>query len=141
MLDDRLVDGEVEPLDVGQLLLGHPGELIAVFEDGDVAAARRLLGAQRIDDAAARLVGPVGARLDHAAGCQRADGDVRPEDEQLVIALRRRELQVGILLGLHASGQRKARRKRGGNTGSTHRSLSTGAHRAPLPSLYVRFHA
>jgi hypothetical protein len=51
--------------------------------------------------------GPVGARLNHAAGGDDADGDVGPHDQQFVIALGRRELDIGILLGLDAGRERQ----------------------------------
>ena len=104
MEDDRLVDREVEPLDIGELLgASTPGSSLRCSMIGDLAAARRLLRAQRGDDVGARLLGPVGARLDHSAGGQRSDGDVGPQHQQLVIALRRRELDVGILPRLRRS--------------------------------------
>ena len=67
-----------------------------------------LLRAQRLDDAAAGLLGPVGARLDHAAGGQRADGYVGAENEQFVVARRRGELHVGDTAG--SARSRSARR-------------------------------
>ena len=66
----------------------HSGQLVAMLDDLHVAAALGLLRAQRGDDAGAGLIGPVGARLDHPAGRQRADGDVGPQHQQLVVALR-----------------------------------------------------
>ena len=124
MLDDRLVDGEVQSLDVGQLLLGHPGELVAMLENGEVAAARCLLRTERVDDAVACLVGPVGARLDHAAGGQRADGDVRAEHQQLVVAARRGELDVGELARLDAAGE---------HAGPQYKCKTPPRHRTPFP--------
>ena len=89
----------------------NAGQLVAVLDDRHLAAARGLLRAKRVDDAGARLLGPVGARLDHAAGGQRTDGHVGAEHQELVIALRRRELDVGILLRLHACRRETLRRQ------------------------------
>ncbi len=41
--DDRLVDGGVQPLDVGEFLLGDPRDAVAMLDDGDLAAAGGLL--------------------------------------------------------------------------------------------------
>ena len=53
--DDRFGDGGVQALDVGQLLRRDAGKLVAVLDDRDVAAVRRLLRAKRRDDVGARL--------------------------------------------------------------------------------------
>ena len=129
VLDDRLVDDEVQPLDVGELLLGNSGKRVAMLDDRYVPAARRLLRAQRGDDVGARLLGPFGARLDHAAGRQRADGHVGTKHEQLVVALRQRELDVGILPRLDAC----ARARRSPPTRTPHLA---SALRAP-PDAYT----
>src|SRR6185437_3241955 len=106
MLDDGFVDDEVEALDVGKLLLRDSGKLIAVLDDGELSAARGLLGAQGGDDVGARFLGPFGARLDHPASRQRPYRDVGAKHEEPVIALRRRELDVGELPGLDAAAER-----------------------------------
>jgi hypothetical protein len=49
------------------------------------------------------LFGPVGARLDHAAGGERADLNVGAHHDEAVIALRRLEFDVGHLPRLHAA--------------------------------------
>jgi len=80
--------------------------LTPVLDDRHLAAPRQLLRPQGGDDRASRLVGPVGARLDHSAGGQRPHGDVRTKDQQFIVAGRGRELQVGILPALDAAGER-----------------------------------
>ena len=127
--DDRLVDREIQPLDVGEFLLGDAGKLVAPLDDRHIAAERRLLGAKRGDDVGARLLGPVGARLDHSAGGQRADMDVGTKHQQLVVALRQGELDVGKLPRLHAGAQRGARRK------SDRKRLPTCAYAPPQHGL------
>ena len=85
-----------------------------------------LLRPQRGEQVGPRLLGPVGARLDHAAGGHRSDADVGPHHQQLVIALRRRELDVGILAGLDAAReqQRDAKQR---DTQPAHTTLSPNA--------------
>ena len=105
---DRIADRAMQPLEVGDRVGADPGQLVAPLEDRDIAAAPGLLRAQRGDEIGARLLGPVGARLDHAAGGDRADRHVGAHHEQFVIALRRRELEVGKLARLDAAGERSA---------------------------------
>src|SRR6185503_7817929 len=50
-VDDRLVHGEVEALDVGQLLRGDAGKVIAMLDDRDLAAVARLWRAKRFNNA------------------------------------------------------------------------------------------
>jgi hypothetical protein len=63
-----------------------------------------LLG-QGAEQVAAGLFGPVGARLDQAAGGDDADLHIGAHDDEAVIALGRRKLDVGDLLGLNAAAQ------------------------------------
>ena len=65
--------------------------------------------ASALQQVGAGLLGPVGARLDQAAGGEQADADVGPHHDQAVIALRRLELDVGDLAGLDAGGERQRR--------------------------------
>jgi len=142
VLNDRLIDREIEPLDIGKLLLGHAGKLVTVLDDGHIAAAAGLLRAQRSDDVGARLLGPLGARLDHAAGGQRADRHVGPKHQKLVFALRQSELDVGILPRLHASAERHGGGQRQCRTPFTHWILHPRRRVArPCPTLQFAFHA
>src|SRR5206468_7081549 len=108
-----------------------PGELIAMLDNLDVTAACYLLGAQRGNDAGTGLIGPVGARLDHSAGGQRAHGHVGTENEQLVVAARRSELNVGILARLDAGAERNRCGERERESGLTHPTLSRKTRRRP----------
>ena len=117
---DRLGDDEIQPLDVRQLLRAHARQLGSALDDLDLAAPRRLLRAKRGDDVRARLLGPVGARLDHSTGGERTDRHVGPKHQQFVIALRRRELDVGILPRLDAGAERHGSRERKRKTPLTH---------------------
>jgi hypothetical protein len=133
--DDRLADRIEQPLDLGDFLVGDSRQLVAPLEDFDLAAASALLRPHRVDDVLARLLGPVGARLGHAARGERAHGHVRPEDQKLVIALRRRELHVRILLHLHARAQRHTRSKREGEPQFPHRISPPGRVARPSPAF------
>ncbi len=106
MQHDRLIDREVQPLDVGEFVPRDAGKLVSPLDDRHMAAKRRLLGAKRGDDVGSGLLGPVGPRLDHSAGRQRPDMDVGTKHEELVVALGQGELDVGILPRLNACAQR-----------------------------------
>ena len=100
----------MQPLQLGDGLGIDPGQGVALFQDQHVAAARPLLRAQRAEQIGPRRLGPVGTRLDHPAGGDRSDTDVGSHHQQFILARRRGELDVGILLGLDAGGERQCRR-------------------------------
>ena len=70
-----------------------------------------------------------------AAGGQRVDGHVGPHHQQPVITLRRRELQVRVLLRLHATSHGDADRKRQRNTQMTHIEPPRSANRGRSPMV------
>ena len=113
-----------------------------MLDDLDVPAALGLLRAQSGDDAGAGLVGPVGARLDHPAGGDRADRDVGPKHQQLVVALGRSELNVGILPRLDAAAQGGAERQRERQSHFPHNGiLQPALTPRPIPGFSVPLRA
>ena len=116
MKRDRIADRPVEPLELGdRSRREHSPEVNRGGQgSGTLPPAPGLLGPQRGEEIGPRRLGPVGARLDHSAGGHRPDADVGAHHEQLVIPRRRRELGVGILAGLDATGDEQGRRARDG---------------------------
>ena len=97
MKGNGIADRIVQALEIGDLFGADIRKLVSTRENQNLTAAIRLLGPKRIDDVAAGLLGPIRARLRYSAGRQGIHGHVGPHHQQPVIALRRSELNVGIL--------------------------------------------
>ena len=83
----------------------------AIVEKDGAASALGLIAAKRIDEMGAGLLGPFGIGLDQAAGGDGSDLDDRAHDDQVIVALRRGELDIGILAGLDTAAERHERRQ------------------------------
>ena len=71
----------------------------AILEKDGAAAALGLIAAQQLEQLGAGLLGPFGIGLHQAAGGDGSDLDDRTHHDQVIIALRRRELDIGIVGG------------------------------------------
>ena len=108
----------MEPLQLRDRLGIDARKRVAPLHDQDIAAPRGLLGSERGEQLGPRGLGPIGPRLDQSAGGDRPDADVGPHHEQLIIALRRREFDIGILAGLDATRERDRCQQRDTPTGA-----------------------
>ena len=102
----------MQPLQVGNLVGVDGRKVRTARHDENAAPTIRLFRTKRVDDGGSRLLGPVRPRFRHPTGGQRVHGHIRTHNQQAVIALRRSELDVGILPRLHTSRHRNARHQR-----------------------------
>ena len=112
----ELVDGGVQPLDVGKLLRGQLREARCDARRSVTlppraaccarSAATMLARAWSVQSARGSTIPPVVSEPTVTSGA---------EHQQLVVALRRRELQVGILLRLHAAASETLAAERDGH--------------------------